>query len=194
MKTRDKIQWGLFIALLVTVLIMIPTFILLDEEGGFTNPDYRWESTPVSVSCAGYTPADDGACDAAGEAVSRFNVRTRNETLVWTEDVGQIHIVMRAPVHVNAEEMDEPGGHYDIAGNAGRYEACRIYTMNVSGGASDLELLTVYHELGHCMGLAHDPDNQQSIMRPVQSPTARMRIGPWLSDHDAALIRARYHP
>jgi predicted Zn-dependent protease len=72
------------------------------------------------------------------------------------------------------------------------YEECEVWTMNVVG-PNDLEWLTTYHEMGHCLGLAHD-DYEQSIMHPVQRPTADATIPPWISDYDRDLLRERYMP
>ena len=46
---------------------------------------------------------------------------------------------------------------------------------------------TMAHELGHIVGLAHDPDNIRSIMYPNSG-----RNVPWLEDIDRAIIRDLY--
>jgi len=59
--------------------------------------------------------------------------------------------------------------------------------------AGELLNLTIHHELGHCLGLAHD-DFEQSIMRREQSPTPWGQLPPWISDDDRALVRSLYAP
>lgn len=185
-------MWVAFLSILTLAIVGVIYGVATHEEPGFTNPDYRWEHAPLSVACSGYTPADEDACDVASEAVSRVNSRLGFSMLVWsTDDAADITVTMRAPVEVGAAERDQPGGHYELAGTAGHYQHCDVQTMNASGGASDLELLVVYHELGHCLGLAHD-DYSQSIMYPTQEATPDRTIPSWISDSDRALLRAKY--
>lgn len=48
----------------------------------------------------------------------------------------------------------------------------------------------IMHELGHALGLDHDPDNIRSIMHN----TVNRMFVPKLEDHDRAAIRERYAP
>jgi hypothetical protein len=91
----------------------------------------------------------------------------------------------------SAGPCSEPGECFELTGTGTTYERCEMQTMNVSGGASDLEWLVVYHGLGHCMGLAHD-DYDQSIMRPTQAATLDRQLPPWISDWDRELLRGKY--
>jgi len=76
--------------------------------------------------------------------------------------------------------------------NDGHASICDIATSNV--GSGETLVLVLYHELGHCLGLAHD-DFSQSIMYPtIQSPWPSGTIPPWISDVDRSRLRADYAP
>ena len=111
--------------------------------------------------------------------------------MVAPTDSADITVIMGAPAEVGT---DEPGGDYELRDTGGGvYERCNVRTMNVSGGASNLEWLSIYHELGHCMGLTHD-DFTLSIMYPEQRPTPDRTIPPWITDWDRELLRGKYGP
>ena len=189
-----------FVALCVAVAVFLPWGILTHKEPGFTNPRAVWGHIPLTVGCRGYTPQDGDACDAAEEVVSRINHRIGRDSRTLlryqgADSTADIEIVMRAPVEVGA---DEPGGNFVLVAHGERYEHCTVRTMNASGGANDMELLTLYHEIGHCLGLDHDdesrsgPLTRDSIMRPVQEATRDRVIPNTLTDWDVNIIRDKY--
>ena len=53
--------------------------------------------------------------------------------------------------------------------------------------------LVLYHEFGHCLGLAHD-DYPKSIMYPTMTPIPDGIQPPWFSDYDRRLLRDLYAP
>lgn len=59
-------------------------------------------------------------------------------------------------------------------------------------GTAEIRQLVLQHELGHVLGLAHDPDDDTSIMRPVQHETPDGEFPPHITDSDRALLRARF--
>lgn len=188
-----------FAAIAVTALALAIVGVATHEEPGLTNPAARWDHVPVSVSCAGYVPADDSACSTVSDVVSTVNSRlgftmlsyVPPEVVTGGEEAAEIHVYMRSPVEAGSDgPCGAPGECFELAGSGEVYEECRVRTMNVSG-PSDLEWLVVYHGLGHCLGLAHD-DYEQSIMRPVQRATPDRMTPPWISDHDRDLLRERY--
>lgn len=188
------------VVLMVVAIVMIVIGVSTHEEPTLISPENSWERTPLLVSCQLYgvtaheSPEarreNDRACQTVWDVIETVNIRLGFQMLSMTGDVGGvIHVSMRSPVEVG---MDGPGGHFDLVGTGTEYERCEIRTMNVSGGASDLEWLTVYHEIGHCLGLAHD-DYRQSIMFPTQEPTPDRTLPPWISDFDRAALREKYH-
>lgn len=195
MTRRSIVTWSLFGVLCVVSVVLVIVGRATHEEPGFTNEANRWDHTPLTVSCSGYVPEEDESCSIARSALRAVNARLGFDMLEWTgvdyTTDTDIHVVMRAPVEVGGDSRDEPGGHFELRGRAGVYEECKLWTMNVSG-QGDIEWLTIYHELGHCMGLAHD-DYELSIMRPEQRETPSGVIPPWISDFDKSLLRERYN-
>lgn len=192
--------WKTWVQIIVAALIFVGAIVgviygvVTHEEPGFVNAENSWADTPLTVGCTNYAGDSDEGCDTAEHAVSVVNTRLGFDMLRWTgadpDGDSDIHITMRAPVEVGGENRDAAGGHYELTGRAGVYEHCDVWTMNVSG-PNDLEWLVLYHELGHCLGLAHD-GYEQSIMYPTQEPTPDRTIPPWISDHDRNLLREKY--
>ena len=70
-----------------------------------------------------------------------------------------------------------------MVGNSSRFHSCKI-TMDMGVPAADF-VNVVNHELGHCLGLAHDPGDDRSIMYPYS------RLGSpqyWMPDDIDKLI------
>lgn len=84
--------------------------------------------------------------------------------------------------------MDTSGDAQFWTSNFGM--VCEVRTSNT--GTSEMLHLVLEHELGHCLGLAHD-DYLQSIMYGGKlKPTPSGTIPPWISDHDRKLLRSMY--
>ena len=101
-------------------------------------------------------------------------------------------IVLGAPVDSKHETDDVPGGRFELHGSGTVWKRCDVRTLNVAG-PDDVEDRVLYHEMGHCLGLAHD-DYPLSIMYPKQRATADKTIPPWISDSDRVLLRELYAP
>lgn len=186
---KKWIAFAVIVALSVAALVLVIVGVVLHDEPGLANSRVRWYRVPLLVGCRGYVPAADDACSVAEDVVGTVNHRLGFAMLKWADEpVVDIAIVMRAPVEAGA---DEPGGNYELRGSAGLYVRCDARTMNVSA-ADDLEWLVVYHEIGHCLGLAHDDGLEVSIMRPVQEPTPDGLLPPWITDSDRKLLREMY--
>lgn len=192
---------GIVVVLGVVALVLVIVGVVTHEEPGFTNPENRWDHVPLSVSCAGYVPADDEACETVEDVVSTINRRlgfvmldyVPTPVVVEGQETAEIHVRMRTPVEVGDDgPCGAPGECFELTGSDGVYDECQVRTMNASG-PNDLEWLVVYHGIGHCLGLAHD-DFEISIMRPVQRPTPDRTLPPWITDFDRSILRERYAP
>lgn len=190
MNRRNRAQFIGTIVFIALMGVLTVVGVYTHTEPGFTEQDRHWRGTPLTVACAGHVPAEDDACEVAEHAVGVVNARLGFGMLSWLGRAADadIKITMRAPVEVG---VDEPGGHYELHYANGVYSRCEVRTMNSSGGGTDLEWLVVYHELGHCLGLAHDTA-EISIMRPNQRATPFGQIPPWISDYDRKILRERY--
>jgi hypothetical protein len=80
----------------------------------------------------------------------------------------------------------DPGGSATL--NHGQ-ETCDVDISNVP--TDELRWNVLEHELGHCMGLAHD-EEETSIMRRVQRPVAEGEYPPRISDSDRDTLRHVY--
>ena len=187
---KQWLLWG-FVAFTVVVLVLLVIGVVTHEEPDFTDARNSWDHMPLTVSCKGHVPEENKACGTAMTVVRTVNTRLGFKALKLGGPEADINITMRAPTEVGGVSRDQAGGHFELKGTARVYEHCQIWVMNVSGGASDLEALVLHHELGHCLGLAHD-DYEASIMYPAQEITPDLEFPPRMSDWDRDALREKY--
>lgn len=180
--------WFIFVPLLITASVLVVVGITTHEEAGLELEIAPWEPAdfPLMVCGAEYGSEVSGAPEV-DDAVRALNTRLGEQLLISTE-TGRcdIEVMLGAPLEVSARE--EPGGASHFLHVDGR-QVCEVRTLNVHGAR---EVLVVQHEIGHCLGLAHD-DFASSIMAPIQ-PHEDPGFG-WpaaLTDHDVALLLSLY--
>lgn len=161
-------------------------------EDGFVPPDYP--NRPIGICVQSYpllgvtAPEDLGAVD---EAAHIINQRVGFDLL----EVGDIHTytggcMMVATIGAPVEVSSDPHRHADSGGGSGVcHDSCCFGTWNT--GTSELTSLAIQHEIGHCLGLAHD-DYEMSIMYPRQHNTPAGTYPPRISDSDRDILRQRY--
>ena len=199
----------LVVGVIVLLALAIPKGSPLHlEDAGFQEGAPQWERVdfPLAV-CVGTYHANgrleptDADVATVGEALSRANSRLADipfgspwafEMVEADEAPCFIDIHVGVPVE---EGWLDPGGDSQIAHVGGRAQRCDVVTAN-TGGAGDLTVQVIYHELGHCLGLRHAEQRNDSnnLMQPTTEATPSGQIPDWFSDHDRRIIRERYGP
>jgi len=135
-----------------------------------------WGRIPILVCAEDYEESVAGA-------VELFNSRTDMGLFSMSDYPCDVF------VQASAVDSDGPDGR---AGEAYLDESemtCRIdllRPLNIRQA-----MFVVYHELGHCVGLAHD-EFTMSVMHPRAPDFADSVPPPWLSDKDSEALRERY--
>lgn len=173
-----------FVVLAVLAVAGVIYGVSTHSELGLMDDAPRWDHMPLRVTVVAYAGASTEAVATAQDVLNR---RLGFEAFVAGDGREEYD------VQVTLGVPSEPGW-VDSGGNAwfstsGSHPVCVVSTSNT--GTAELEQLTLQHELGHCLGLAHD-NFEQSIMRRVQTPTPLRELPPWISDSDKGLLRGIY--
>jgi len=174
------IIFAVFTALVVTFLV---GGLLTYEEPGLAHPEASWTKTPLSICI------EQGKEDLVFTVQSSVNTQLGFDALIVNpkpSDTCDITVRMGVAVEVG---QDEAGGRYTLERHGDTYTHCDVETANT--GTTELELLVLEHEMGHCLGLMHD-DFDASIMRPVQKPRRDGSFPAMFTDWDRELLREKY--
>ena len=185
------------------VIALIVFGVLNRNEAGLLNPEVTWRSSefPLLMEVDVYSveaPSEEDvqrAHEATDDAISFINDRLGFEAYRRVDLVprNHVHVLVGVPQEsVNSDTIGESGiadagGTFSLSGSEAHWTHCNIQTSN-TGNLLDLVLK---HELGHCLGLAHD-ESSRSIMFPVQKDFSG--FPPDLSDHDIKILRDLYAP
>jgi len=192
---------GLAIGMTVVCAGLVAYGVLTHEEAGLTTPEAAWpkDKFPLSVSGESYTsegstPLTKDHKSALSSVIEDTNSRLGFKVLKWAPkgtDLADFTVTVGVP---HDDSWESAGGHYALSGDSRtkRWSSCRIETSNT--GTNLMLYLVLYHEVGHCLGLAHDEQSNVSIMRPTQVETAAGAFPPWITDSDKALLRGLYAP
>jgi len=189
MKKRDIAMLVGLTVLFVVAGVLVVVGVTTHTEAGLMA--HRWDHMPLTVSCARYSEHTTGGCGDVSRTTTRINQRLGFPVLMMLDRSAveaDVMIVVGAPAEI-ASGWDEAGGDADIVAEDGLASLCFVQTRNT--GTTELLHMVLEHELGHCLGLAHD-DFDSSIMRPTQRPTPDGVFPPRITDHDRALLRETY--
>lgn len=187
---------GVFVLIAVAAIVGVAVGVMQHSEPGFFAEGPLWvcpRTRPPEVCVRSYAAAADDEVslgsaedrDAVALGVSAVNARLGFEMYrLAPED--QVTCEVTVTLGVPSERgFQEPGGSAVLHRGS---ETCDIDVANATG---EMRALVLHHELGHCLGLAHD-DYELSIMRPVQSLTPDRELPPRISDFDRDLLRNVY--
>jgi predicted Zn-dependent protease len=205
--TGNKKWWyiGFFIFLTVTVGLIV-FGELTHEEPGLERPEVSWpkDDFPLSVQATSHVPArtkeDRNAVKAA--------IKTTNDRLGFTAfkydddtDTAHVQVTVGVPqdsslkthADFDGQTLKDAGGAFLLKAYPGdkRWKECIVQTSNT--GTIGLLHAVLQHELGHCLGLAHD-DFESSIMHNPQKEWSGQGWPASLTDFDRNELRKRYAP
>jgi len=187
----DFIKSWKFMAIIIGLLTLVCGGLVIYGVTTHTEPGLMAETpgfgasdTPIFVCPRSYAPdGTEHAYTLVESAINTTNTRLGLNVLDYaapgSAGICHITVVVGAP---SEHGWRDPGG--DAVFTAGSRH-CDITTSNT--GTDEITLLVLQHELGHCLGLDHDPF-ESSIMRAVQSPTSG-GFPPRITDSDRNLLR-----
>jgi len=181
-----KFAVGVVIVLSVLAVAGVLYGVSTHTEAGLmqVTPEWVVDDFPLTVCPSSYVEPQEAAVLAVHNAVGTTNTRLGFKAFE-IDCQGTPAVTVLVGVSAERGQMNE-GGVADI-----RPRSCAVQTANT--GTAELLDLVLQHELGHCLGLAHD-DFESSIMRPRQSPTPDMAFPPSITDSDKALLVRLYGP
>jgi hypothetical protein len=183
---------ALFIVLMIAAIVLLTVAIITHEEPGFIDGVPKWDRIDFPLNVCAQTYAAPLSADhhsAVETVISWANDRLGFEVFGFADNHCRVTVVIDAPIESGWRDR---GGHSQIHHLDNRAQVCEV-TIGGTAGGEGLTALVLYHEMGHCLGLAHD-DYKRSIMYPERTDLPTRVLPPWISDSDRALLRTMYAP
>lgn len=208
LSTTNKVMIGGIALLFLVVIILLPIGILTHEEAGLMNAcdtpsgalnyegmcyQVKWERSQfpldVYISTTNLHPPTDPE-GAAQSAVELLNFRLGFPALRLSPDPSaEIRIDFETMQDVGRTAMRDAGGDALHHRQDGRLW-CVLRTWN--NGSVEMVDKVLVHELGHCLGLAHD-NFSDSAMSEELRPDGDLITRPRITDFDRNLLRELYN-
>lgn len=167
-----------------------PAMMLLPDAARSGNLE-----TPISICVSSYRGSEtfDGLGLPSDEALRATSLAV--ETI--NDRVGFPLLSSGSIADVRCQIVVNMGAPPDHPGNENGGWATRCADGCCVGiaapGSDEMTHLVLQHELGHCLGLAHDPF-ASSIMSPSLEPSPDGAMPPRITDADRDLLREIYAP
>lgn len=210
--------WVIAVAILfIAALIAILFGIFSHKEAGLLNvcwadnrANYTTETEQHKTSCLNPVPltwptdhlfvavvdndrviVDDNRADVIWDSIKVVNAQLHTK-LARARQISKAHIIVIIDAAYDLSTRagllgDVPGYCKHIKSNNKM-----IAHMAVRPGSVSEQLYVASHEFGHCLGLAHDINNEASVMFPVADTDISEVKMILFSDHDISLMRKLY--
>lgn len=160
-------------------------------------PPIKWNKSAFPLRTAVRTenphPPDDPQ-DAVDAVISKINRRLGFKAFeLDRSEVGLCYEGHAVCVEIGVAH--EPMW-MDTAGDASFWNSedfgmsCEVRTSNT--GTAEMLHLVLEHEMGHCLGLAHDSYRKSIMFGGKLKPTPDGQLPPWISDDDRRMLRELY--
>jgi len=184
-----------FVALALAALALVWVGVSSASEKDFEDPILRWRPSdfPLQVYATQYSAEGPQVLEAwrhtsLEDAIDTVNARLGFTAFARTPDGLLPHVRVTMGVPYNSA-WDHSTTYSRMEWLDDHYVQCEMKTSNA--GTMTTLGWALQHELGHCLGLAHD-DFPMSIMHPRDDWRVDLRAYPWITDHDRGALRDAY--
>lgn len=183
-----KFSLSIAAILMMATSVGVAYGVMNHSEPGLAPSSISWppDRLPLDVCPHSYVGSSTDAVLAVAGAVGTTNERLGFDAFRTSLDPETCDVTVEIGVPAEVGWMD-PGGDARVVNGP----VCEVRTSNT--GTTEILGLVLQHELGHCLGLAHD-EWTGSIMRREQSSTPTGELPPRITDLDRDLLVSLYGP